>query len=261
MRINKKSQLPSYFDADKYKAFSVLDDESLLQQLVKRLDIKSDYEMYDIEDINNILMEPVILEPNALHTLKDHKMKVESELLGPRLSSYVGVRPMELVTAFHLYKRCKEFSDSIDNNSELSFFSKFWMKQRHINTIPQEILDNDGSIYVEIDLELDDKLIIDSLSRLIPEWRKEMGVLVSEEPVNSSWAVSRAKILDYKIIPLFDLLAWSEKTNNSITNGVLAVTLFPDGEYDSINIAQTIKPFLDKIFNFSSIEKFKREIS
>lgn len=85
------------------------------------------------------------------------------------------------------------------------------MKQRHINTIPQEILDNDGSIYVEIDLDLDDKLIIDSLSRLIPEWRKEMGVLVSEEPVNSSWAVSRAKILDYKIIPLFDLLAWSEK--------------------------------------------------
>lgn len=135
------------------------------------------------------------------------------------------------------------------------------MKQRHINTIPQEILDNDGSIYVEIDLDLDDKLIIDSLSRLIPEWRKEMGVLVSEEPVNSSWAVSRAKILDYKIIPLFDLLAWSEKTNNSITNGVLAVTLFPDGEYDSINIAQTIKPFLDKIFNFSSTEKFKREIS
>ncbi|WP_260833688.1 DUF6387 family protein [Yersinia wautersii] len=112
-----------------------------------------------------------------------------------------------------------------------------------------------------MDLELDDKLIIDSLSRLIPEWRKEMGVLVSEEPVNSSWAVSRAKILDYKIIPLFDLLAWSEKTNNSITNGVLAVTLFPDGEYDSINIAQTIKPFLDKIFNFSSTEKFKREIS
>ncbi|PEI16042.1 hypothetical protein [Yersinia pseudotuberculosis] len=70
MRINKKSQLPSYFDADKYKAFSVLDDESLLQQLVKRLDIKSDYEMYDIEDINNILMESVILEPKCITHFK-----------------------------------------------------------------------------------------------------------------------------------------------------------------------------------------------
>ncbi|CDH23231.1 DUF6387 family protein [Xenorhabdus bovienii] len=129
-----------------------------------------------------------------------------------------------------------------------------------MNTLP-DFLELDSTIVIQLDLDVDDSLIIDSVKRLLPIWRKDLGIEPLEKPISSSWEVLRNKILNYKIIPLLDLLIWEKKTKNKITNGVLAVTLYPDGEFDSINIAQTIKPFLEKILSFYSIEKIRREVS
>ncbi|SUC21440.1 Uncharacterised protein [Proteus mirabilis] len=62
------------------------------------------------------------------------------------------------------------------------------------------------------------------------------------------------------MFPLIDLKLWARANNCTITNKVLAVTLFPLGEYGEMNLIQTIIPFVDKILDVFSIEKFIREV-
>ena len=69
----------------------------------------------------------------------------------------------------------------------------------------------------------------------------------------------KKKVLDYKVIPMLDLLDWAAMANVSITNRVMALALFPDGDYDSTNLAQTIKPFIENLLADFSIEKMKRK--
>ncbi|HCB7180807.1 TPA: hypothetical protein M2A19_004400, partial [Escherichia coli] len=63
------------------------------------------------------------------------------------------------------------------------------------------------------------------------------------------------------IIPLIDLLSWELSTDRKISLGVLAVSLYPDGEKDTFAIAQTVKPFLEKIMRSDSLEKIRKMLS
>ncbi|PAV01570.1 hypothetical protein CBG25_15920 [Arsenophonus sp. ENCA] len=118
-----------------------------------------------------------------------------------------------------------------------------------------------GDVYLKINVNHPDEDLLQELLYLIGSWRKTLNI---EDPnkdvVIQSWDVVKAKLIKYKAIPLLDLWMWSDITGNRIKNEVLAVTLYPDGEYGSNNIAQTIEPFLEKIFSFFSMKKFSREI-
>ncbi|OKP00539.1 DUF6387 family protein [Xenorhabdus eapokensis] len=103
---------------------------------------------------------------------------------------------------------------------------------------------------------------LEDIRKLLPEWRKELN-FSSREPnvqTSSSWDVVKRKILEYKIVPIVDLMCWNKIIGKRITNKKIAQLVFLHGEYDSTNIAQTIKPFIENLMSDFSIEKYQRLI-
>ena len=72
--------------------------------------------------------------------------------------------------------------------------------------------------------------------------------------------MAKKRLLDYSLFPLIDLMIWEKISGNKITHSVKAVSIYTDGQYGETQITQTIKPNLDKIFNYFSIEKLRREL-
>ncbi|HBD5087637.1 TPA: hypothetical protein KKL48_004996, partial [Escherichia coli] len=118
------------------------------------------------------------------------------------------------------------------------------------------------NMLVSVDLlhNRDDELI-EAFTKLLPKWRSELSIVEPDKPIAGSWESIRRKIIDYKIIPLIDLLSWELSTDRKISLGVLAVSLYPDGEKDTFAIAQTVKPFLEKIMRSDSLEKIRKMLS
>jgi len=119
----------------------------------------------------------------------------------------------------------------------------------------------DSSLYISVDLNVSDDILIDDFKRLLPIWRKEMEMEPIDEPLSNYWQVVRRKIIEYKVLPYIDLMHWSKVKNVSIPSSVLTVALWPYGERGDFGIYQTIKPFIEKVMSYDSLEKIKREIS
>lgn len=119
----------------------------------------------------------------------------------------------------------------------------------------------DSSLYISVDLNVPDDILIDDFKKLLPIWREEMEMEPIDAPLNNYWQVVRRKIIEYKVLPYIDLMHWSKVKNVSIPSSVLTVALWPYGERGDFGIYQTIKPFIEKIMSYDSLEKLKREIS
>ncbi|MEM7998956.1 DUF6387 family protein, partial [Morganella morganii] len=96
--------------------------------------------------------------------------------------------------------------------------------------------DDDEVINIKIDLGYSDDIILNDLRKLIPIWRDELNVRTKNKQTVPSWEVTRKKIIEYSVFPLIDLKLWAKANNCTITNRVLAVTLFPLGEYGEMNL-------------------------
>ncbi|EFN4758423.1 TPA: DUF6387 family protein [Citrobacter freundii] len=119
----------------------------------------------------------------------------------------------------------------------------------------------DSSLYISVDLNVPDDILIDDFKKLLPIWREEMEMEPIDAPLNNYWQVVRRKIIEYKVLPYIDLMHWSKVKNVSIPSSVLTVALWPYGERGDFGIYQTIKPFIEKVMSYDSLEKLKREIS
>lgn len=109
-----------------------------------------------------------------------------------------------------------------------------------------------------INFEKSDKELIESFSVQISKWRRELNI----EPVNApkTWAYIKSRLLEYNVIPLMDLLAFSELSGIKIPNRVLALALFPAGERDGFGISQTVLPFIENYINKFSIYDYIKQI-
>lgn len=116
------------------------------------------------------------------------------------------------------------------------------------------------SLFLSIDVSTPDDILLSEFKRLIPIWRNELNV-EKRPSVSSSWVVIKKKILDYKVIPYIDLTIWANTNKIMIPHGIMAIALFPFGERDLFSIAQTIKPFVETLMTFESLEKLRLEIS
>lgn len=110
-----------------------------------------------------------------------------------------------------------------------------------------------------IDFDRSDSELIASFASQIGKWRAELNMDNVESP--KSWAYIKNRVLEYKVIPLMDLLAFSELSNFQIPSRILALALFPDGERDGFGISQTVRPFIEKYINNFSIYCYRKQIS
>jgi len=114
--------------------------------------------------------------------------------------------------------------------------------------ILDERFGDDLLIKVDIASHTDEELLLE-FKELLKVWRDETG---HEEPSygNSRVGISSfKKILDYRIIPLLDLMLWELVEERKISNEILSRILFPisgDDIKGAQQIRDTIRPFAER---------------
>ncbi|MGK0688084.1 DUF6387 family protein [Serratia marcescens] len=254
MLIRHKSDLPEFFDLEKYKEFESLDDREFYNQLLARHYMVADYEQWlEENDIKEIISNPVVdrkYSDDAFSGM-DITSFNETENDGnssKRLDRALLVEPLQ---RHHIFKITN--SDKVFGENECSSFEL-------LDSV--NLLDDFGNdFFLKLDLRYPDEFIVDDLLPLLSSWRKSLNIPdPNNELTVNSWSVVRAKIQRYRIFPLADLLTWQKITGNTIKNSVLTVALYPNGEYSETQLSQTVKVFLEKNLSNFSLEKFEREI-
>lgn len=277
-RISSKSDLPKEFKLEKYTNLSSMSDKDLFRQLYWRCeDLRTrniEFPDYGLSYGSNYPLFETVGDPFGeiqesdwfIEKQNEYEAKTKPKLLS--LSYGEGIRPVD---RFFVSLISEMESESgyfkgkpiiIDNETGNDLINQdngmFWAVMREpINLINKSVDD----VAITINLEHRDSLLIESFSKLLPLWRKELNIPEPKKPISGEWESIRKKIIEYKIIPMIDLLSWEVSSGCKISLGVLAVALFPDGEKDSIMIAQTVKPFLDKLMSYDSLEKIRKELS
>ncbi|MFS7249086.1 DUF6387 family protein [Rahnella rivi] len=275
-KINSKKDLPKSFDLKKYTSLETMSDKDLFRQLYWRSE-DLDITHTDIPDfglqvaseypIHNNIGDP-FGEIKESEWFLDKQKKYETQPNLINMSYGEGIKP---VMRFEVSLMSKLNSESgywkgkpiiVDDDMIGDLFTEdngmFWAVMREPINLLNPAFDNP---MVTIDLNNRDDVLIEALTTLLPKWRKELKMPEPSKPVSGGWDSIRRKIIEYKIIPLIDLLSWANSTDSKISLGVLAVALFPDGEKDTFIIAQTIRPFLDKLITIDSLEKIRKELS
>lgn len=278
-RINSKKDLPKSFNLESYDALESLSDKDLFRQLYWRA---ADLEFPNDEHpefgmnvgaaypMENSLSDPFKeIKPSAeyIERQAEYKNRSRPDLL--KLSYGNGIKPVmrfELSLLGKIEAKDGYFKGkpiAVDESDLGDLFNEdngqFWAGMREPVNLLSDLMEH---VMITVDIrDCRDSDLIDSFKELLPLWRAELNYPEPPKPVSGGWESIRRKILDYKIIPLIDLLYWERSTNSKISLGVLNVALFPNGEKDAFIIAQTIKPFLDKIITYDSLDKILREIS
>lgn len=85
---------------------------------------------------------------------------------------------------------------------------------------------NESRVYTYFDLESSsDEEIIGSLRALLPVWRKEYGIKGRKQEAFGLGKI--LKLVDYRILPMIDLLMWAKLKDVSLSNTILSRVLYP----------------------------------
>jgi hypothetical protein len=106
-------------------------------------------------------------------------------------------------------------------------------------------------LYLELNIRmLSDEEVIEHMKRMLPEWRRTHNI---REPQTGSFRFGLGtikKLINFRIIPMLDLMFWSKRNNAKISNEQLSRLLYPN-DSDVIRggsqIKDTDKPFAEKV--------------
>ncbi|MBK4715400.1 MULTISPECIES: DUF6387 family protein [Tenebrionibacter/Tenebrionicola group] len=286
-RIKSKRDLPKEFDLKKYEKLESLSDKDLFRQLYWRMDWKDkncgeelatyfleygcEVPLFDHDPFGEIKVEPSdgyyeqfkggreFVEKYQRHTKNKNRLSVGygigvlSRMEVMHFSQGVDCKGDRKGKPFYIPDEevSELLKDDITNHGKLVSYA----------SDPVSLIMEGGSLYISLDLNVPDEILISDMKNLLPKWRGELGIEAEEIKINNSWPVIRKKIIEYNVLPYIDLHSWANIKAVSIPGGVLAVSLFPDGDKEQFAIAQTIRPFIDRLMTYESLEKIKREIS
>lgn len=286
-RIKSKRDLPKEFDLKKYHAIESLSDKDLFRQIYWRMDWREktwsddlatyflehgcELPLFDHDPFGEIKNEPDDAYYEQFKGGRDFIERYQSHAKNKAtLSTGYGIGLLSRLEVMHFSqgtdqrgdRKGKPFNipdeevrnlltDDITNHGKLTSYA----------SDPVSLIMEDVALYLSVDLSVPDEILLSDMKNLLPKWREELGVEAEEIQINNSWTVIRKKIIEYNVLPYIDLHLWSNIKGVSIPGGVLAVSLFPDGDKEQFAIAQTIRPFIDRLMTYESLEKIKREIS
>lgn len=85
---------------------------------------------------------------------------------------------------------------------------------------------NESRVYTHFDLEnSSDEEIIGSLRALLPVWRKEYGIKGRKQEAFGLGKI--LKLVDYRILPMIDLLMWAKLNDVFLSNTIISRVLYP----------------------------------
>ncbi|HBQ0113170.1 TPA: DUF6387 family protein [Klebsiella variicola] len=296
-RISSTKELPKEFDLNKYEMLNDLSDKDLFRQVNLRAElyddaknsrIKWDYDCttYYLEYGGSVPM--AFGETDPFNEIKsdappeyyewmkggkeyyDKYMENCNKSMQVSTGYGIGYLSREMVMYLSKMDDCEgpragmpivmddeEFHARLNEQSDPAVDGTL---RARLNDSVTLVAGETNSLFLSIDVSVPDDILLSEFKRLIPTWREELNVEKSHS-INSSWAVIRKKIIEYKVLPYLDLTIWANANNITIPHGVMAVALFPYGERDLFSIAQTIKPFLESLMVSESLEKIRQEIS
>jgi hypothetical protein len=279
-KVNFLKKLPIWFKIENYTVLNDLDDWSLLNQFHVRNFFLKTYNNSDT-DLNQMtqttnkkiwhdiktgkIINKQMRMSHGSHYLED---KEEMCKIRERAKDSGTVPLVDMLRPFVL-SESTDYSVTPLNLFDLHMIDLY--RPSLLDKIPFEsdkkeslcsnasydkLINNDYSISLNIDLKNNgDKHILEQIKKLLPNWRKELGV---NEPKSSMsfTDVHLKKILKFQIIPYFDLLILQQIENVKIPHRVIVEAIFPDQKdpYTEIEFRQTILKFVNKImdknFNF-----------
>lgn len=254
MRINKKSDLPKWFSLSDYECYKNMADDELIYQLGCRANAYYTEQNKQVGFFGETLCNGIIKSEHEdvvpFWEKKEHDKKFY--LSKSRAISPISVRDLNFMWINLIEKK----DIHIDGKVDVDFHDDY----QHVSAMDLASVFFDG-LFCRINILKHDDIIIDELRVLLKKWRSELHIDEPEPLIKNGWEVIRNKIIDYNAFPMIDLMLWEMATGHKITTGVLAVALFPEGEYDSIQINQTIKKFVVALLDDRTLEKIEHEIS
>ncbi|HDY4892475.1 TPA: DUF6387 family protein [Yersinia enterocolitica] len=257
MRISKRKDLPNWFNLENYTSFNSMTDEELFYQLSARWEAHVYSLFSELEDIENTIGSGVIVDAKMRSQLVHGDLSGGNEAFG-MLPKDGGIEPISINEHYRIHVDVEEYARNKGLSLTSKTLDKYLFHPKSVSTLTNDEYKN--NMYAKIDLDWPDELILKNMRNLLPLWREKLNAAPVIDHHGYGWDSVKKKIMDYSLFPLIDLIIWEGKTGNKITNGVLAVSVYPEGDYDATNITQTIKPNLEKIFNFYSIEKCRHEL-
>ncbi|ELJ5835064.1 MULTISPECIES: DUF6387 family protein [Enterobacter cloacae complex] len=254
MRINKKSDLPKWFSLSDYECYKNMSDNELINQLEGRCNAYCTEQSKQFGFFGKTLYKGVIKSEyeGVVSFGKNKEYDKTFYLSKSRTISPISIRDLNFMWINLIEKK----DIHIDGKVDVDFHDDY----QHVSAIDLASLFFDG-LFCRINILKHDDIIIDELKILLKKWREELDIKEPEPLIKNGWEVIRNKIIDYNAFPMIDLMLWEMATGHKITTGVLAVALFPEGEYDSIQINQTIKKFVVALLDYRTLEKIEHEIS
>lgn len=282
---NLKNRLPDWFNLEKYNELSTitaldfieqLELRSLLFLLSKDISVHLDtpatteeaYTLVLFKEWYDSLSNGVVViissdEKNTiLHSLpeslnssyewereSDRELFLKLNPILPQLSESDSILPVSFLTLKTFDNTAKKSGIYQDKNSELvnpGFeLGSVSLHKSMNNPAKYEIL-------TTIDIHsYTDHEILNDLKYLLQKWRRETN---QQEPkrITGIGPSDFKTLIDYKVIPMFDLLIWGQVNNKKITDEMLSRVLFPDFIHDECTsemIRKTRKPFAMKYTN------------
>lgn len=290
-RIKSTRELPKEFDLKKYDSLEKMSDMDLFRQIYRRhvpldesLDGNWDIDLgtYYLEHGSKLPIQYDCEDPFGEHEVelpeeyysfnggKEFHDKYQENIdKSMRLTHGYGIGGLSRYTVMCLaeekdFRGARKGKSLLIRNDEAKKIME--LGDEYHGLLMARITDSinmvtNNNLFLEVDLDTPDEILIEDFKKLLPVWRREIGRDSVGIPINNSWGIVRKKIIEYRVLPYIDLMIWANINKFSIPHGVMAVALFPHGDRDNFMIIQTIKPFIDKLMAYESLEKLRREIS
>ncbi len=260
-KICSTKDLPSWFKLDNYETLNNLESDDLKVQLSIRAFLL-EFEHWEHDEVcqwEQIQNEDILLvHHDDPWDNEDNKTNGSNEYCNTPdiMDKYTLARTLSIsgFTSLAAFAHGQDLIQSSlifpgkDNETD---FVKHEILFGDVDIIEKKLTrtsnENPSCVSIRINLaDYMDKEIKNDLNVLLPKWREQLNI---SEPgdISLSKPSDQNKILNYKIIPLIDLMIWAQQNNTQIAHSIYTVALYPYGEKGETEFKQTILPFLKKI--------------
>lgn len=277
-RLQRASDLPEWFDPEKYSAAGSLDTAGWYEQLCLRRDLFGLVGSYlwdrrngqdpsqrgdNLAEVLAIVRQAPIVDVTANELLRVYFYGGAMHELRSRNPLYSHGVHLTTVRNFYLTEGNIEkekrdfaklffgqiFETDRDWTQPLKYKCEDWIDEPVDNIVEQAGVD----VNVRVNMLLPDSVLIDRFKQMLQSVRNEMqrtrfgGLPNWRKPDFASW-------IRFGVLPFLDLLLWQRETGMSIPNRVMADAIYAPGEGGEEVVRKTTSKLADELMSRRYLE-------
>jgi hypothetical protein len=231
-KLSFLKELPEWFNLDNYHSLESLTPNELQSQIEHRFFILNTLDGYDDNGNSTPLYESFIGEHRRdLECIWDGSVCIDEEYFGePYFTVITPLSSQDAISHYHLLKDNGYFDG--DNKSkyecDLLYFATndLYTENKKLDPKGDSLFTNGYSVNIDLNTYTN-KEILDYLKKSLPEWRKKTDCKqpTREQLINKTY---KRKVLQYKVIPLIDLITWQAIHGKKVSRKVIFSGVFND---------------------------------